>query len=112
MKAIFSLPYLLLILFLFGVYFSVASCQEKSNNEIKITEKEALQIAKRYGISGDNVEIYFQTYIYGKGTLGYEKGKRKLFYWDVSKKCNHCPMIQIDAVTGKVFSEGRYKYVY
>jgi len=100
------------IIFLLGLCFSFNSCKEKDKNEIKITESQALKIAKRYGISGDNVEIFFKTYNYSKSSLGYQKGKRKLYYWDVSKKCNHCPFIQIDAVTGNVFSEGKYNYTY
>lgn len=100
------------IILLFGICFCFISCKEKNKNEIQITESQALQIAKRYGISGENVEIYFDTYTYAKTTLGYQKGKRKLYYWYVSKKCNHCPYIQIDAVTGNVFFEGKYTYVY
>lgn len=73
------------IILLFGICFCFISCKEKNKNEIKITESQALQIAKRYGISGDNVEIYFDTYTYSKTTLGYQKGKRKLYYWYVSK---------------------------
>lgn len=101
-----------IISLLFIICFSLNSCKEKDKNEIKITESQALKIAKRYGISGDNVEIFFKTYIYSKTSLGYQQGKRKLYYWDVSKKCNHCPFIQIDAVTGNVFTEGKYKYEY
>lgn len=100
------------IIILLGICFSLNSCKEKDKNEIKITESQALKIAKRYGISGDNVEIFFKTYIYSKTSLGYQQGKRKLYYWDVSKKCNHCPCIQIDAVTGNVFFESEYTYVY
>ncbi|KRB56933.1 hypothetical protein [Flavobacterium sp. Root186] len=101
-----------IIVLLFGICFSFTSCKEKDKNEIKITESQALEIAKRYGISGDNLEIFFNTYTYSKTSLGYQRGKRKLFYWDVSKKCNNCSAIQIDAVTGNVFSEIKYKYVY
>ncbi|SFD62100.1 hypothetical protein [Flavobacterium phragmitis] len=101
----------LIVLFI-GISICFTSCKEKNKDEVKITEKQALQIAKRYGITGDSIEISFQTYIYAKSTLGYQKGKRKLYYWDISKKCNQCPFIQIDAVTGNVFSEGKYTYVY
>ncbi|MFD2938773.1 hypothetical protein [Flavobacterium notoginsengisoli] len=101
-----------IIIFFIGISVCLTSCKEKNKDEIKITEKQALHIAKRYGIYGQNVEIFFKTYTYSKTSLGYQKGKRKLYYWDVSKKCNHCPFIQIDAITGNVFSEGKYNYVY
>lgn len=100
------------IILLLGICFSFNSCKEKDKNEIKITESQALKIAKRHGISGENVVIFFNTYSYSKTSLDYQQGKRKLYYWDVSKKCNHCPFIQIDAVTGNVFTEGKYNYVY
>ncbi|WP_343614401.1 hypothetical protein [Flavobacterium sp.] len=103
---------LVIMILLFGICFLFNSCKEKNKNEIKITESQALKIAKRYGISGDKVLIYFNTYTYSKTSLGYKNGKRKLYYWNVSKECNHCPMIQIDAVTGNVFSEGKYDYVH
>lgn len=103
---------LLFALIIFGIYLSLTSCKQKDKNEIKITESQALEIAKQYGVSGDNVEIFFKTYDYSKTSLGYQEGKRKLYYWDVSKKCNHCPFIQIDAVTGNVFFEGKYDYVH
>jgi len=103
---------LLFALIIFGIYLSLTSCKQKDKNEIKITKSQALEIAKRYDVSGDNVEIFFKTYHYSKTSLGYQEGKRKLYYWDVSKKCNHCPFIQIDAVTGNVFSEGKYNYVH
>ncbi|MDQ8013051.1 MAG: hypothetical protein REI96_11420 [Flavobacterium nitrogenifigens] len=102
---------IIIILFV-GICFSFYSCKEKDKNEIKVTQSQALEIAKRYDISGENVEISFKTYYYSKTSLGYQKGKRKLYYWDISKKCNHCSFIQIDAVTGNVFSEGRFTYVY
>ncbi len=98
--------------FVFGICFFFNSCKEKNRNEIKVTKREALEIAKRYDISGDNVVIFFKTYIYPKTSLAYKKGMRRLFYWSVSKECNHCSIIQIDAITGKVFSEGRYGYIY
>ncbi|TDP01558.1 hypothetical protein [Flavobacterium sp. 245] len=101
-----------IIALLFIICFSFTSCKEKDENKIKITESQALKIAERYGITGDSVDIFFKTYSYSKTSLGYKKGKRKLYYWDISKKCNHCPFIQIDAITGNVFSEGNYNYVY
>lgn len=104
-------PFRFMFLF-FALCFFLHSCKEKSDNNIKISKNQALEIAKRYDISGENVEIFFATYTYSKTSLGYKKGKRKLFYWDVSKKCNHCSSIQIDAVTGKVFFESKYTYVY
>lgn len=100
------------VLFALAVSFIFYSCKEKNENDINISKSEALEIAKRYDISGNNVEIFFNTYIYSKSSLGYKEGKRKLFYWNVSKKCNHCSCIQIDAVTGKVFFESKYTYVY
>lgn len=93
------------------ISFSFSSCNEKSKETI-ISKIEALEIAKKHNISGDSVEIYFKTYIYPKNSLGYKKGKRKLLYWHVSKKCNQCAIIQIDAQSGNVFTIGKYYYQY
>jgi len=53
------------IIFLLGLCFSFNSCKEKDKNEIKITESQALKIAKRYGISGDNVKRKKKTVLLG-----------------------------------------------
>lgn len=90
----------------------INSCKQKSTSDIKVSKSEALQIAKRYDLSGDSLKISFKTYVYGKTTLAYNNGKRKLFYWEISKDCNHCSIIQIDAVTGKVFFESKYEYIH
>lgn len=87
------------------------TCKD-NRNEINVSKQEALKIAQRYNISGDGVEISFQTYIYPKSSLAYKKGKRKLFYWKIEKKCNDCRIIQVDAESGKVFTTGKYKYTY
>jgi hypothetical protein len=87
------------------------SCKEKPK-ELNISKNEALEIAKRYNISGDSIVIYFKTYIYPKSSLAYKNGKRKLLFWHVSKECNDCGMIQIDAESGNVFSVGKYDYQY
>ena len=97
---------------LFAIICSgIISCNKKSEG-INISKDDALEIAKRYNIYGDSVEIYFKTYIYPKTSLSYKKGKRKLLYWHVSKECNGCGIIQIDAESGKVFSIGKYEYQY
>jgi hypothetical protein len=90
----------------------VFSCNKKSTSNIKISKSEALEMAKHYEIAGDSVEIYFKIYIYPKNSLAYQKGKRKLYYWHVSKECNNCGWIEIDAESGNVFSVGKYDYQY
>lgn len=90
----------------------VFSCKENSTSNIKISKSEALEMAKRYDIAGDSVEIYFKIYIYPKSSLAYQKGKRKLYYWHVSKECNNCGWIEIDAKSGNIFSVGKYDYQY
>jgi hypothetical protein len=96
------IPFIAIFMIFFG-------CKKKSD-KINISKNEALEIAKQYEISGDSIEIYFDTYIYPKSSLAYKKGKRKLMYWHVSKKCNKCGIIQIDAESGNVFTVGKYKY--
>lgn len=96
----------------FAIIFACFISCKDNQNEIKISKKEALEIAKRYDISGDSVEISFLTYIYPKSSLAYKKGKRKLFYWKIEKKCNGCGIIQVDAERGNVFAIGKYKYTY
>lgn len=49
-------------IFLIIIYLAV-SCRENIKT-IKIDKYEALEIAKKYKIDGDNVEIYFQSYNY------------------------------------------------
>lgn len=91
------------------------SCEEKNKNIseiLKINKSEALAIAKKYDISGENVEIYFKTYAYPQNSLKFKSGIKTLYYWTISKKCNHCNIIQIDAITGKVFTTGKYNYQY
>ena len=101
-----------IITFVLSVLIVANSCEQKSLPEINISKSEALEIAKKYDLSGDSVEISFNTYVYRKTSLAYKKGKRKLSYWEVSKNCNHCSIIQIDALTGKVFFESKYEYIY
>ena len=88
------------------------ACKDNNPNEINISKEEALKIAQQYDISGDSVEIYFQTYIYPKTSLAYKNGKRKLVYWHIEKKCDNCGIIQVDAETGNVFMVGKTNYVY
>nr|WP_315234013.1 hypothetical protein [uncultured Flavobacterium sp.] len=96
------------------IFFVIICCGfvncKKKSEKINISKDEALEIAKRYDISGDSIQIDFKTYIYSKSSLAYKKGKRKLLYWDVSKQCNTCGIIQIDAESGNVFTIGKYKY--
>jgi hypothetical protein len=96
----------------FAVIFACFISCKDNQNEINISKKEALEIAKRYNISGDSVEISFHTYIYPKSSIAYEKGKRKLLYWKIEKKCNGCGIIQVDAESGNVFTTGKYNYQY
>jgi hypothetical protein len=106
-KTILGITFLALVFL-----FALNSCKKKSSSDINISKSEALEIAKKYDLSGDSVKISFNTYVYYKTSLAYKKGKRKLFYWEVSKDCNHCSIIQIDAVTGKVIFESKNVYVY
>lgn len=101
-----------IIIFALNVLIVANSCEQKSAHELTISKSEALEIAKKYNLSGASVAISFNTYIYPKSSLAYKKGKRKLSYWEVSKNCNHCSIIQIDALTGKVFFESKYEYIY
>ena len=80
--------------------------------EINISKEEALKIAQQYDISGDSVEISFQTYVYPKTSVAYKKGKRKLVYWQIQKKCDRCGIIQVDAESGNVFMTGKYNYIH
>lgn len=84
------------------------SCNDQ--NDLVISESQALEIAKRYDIKGDSIEINLKTYIYPKNSEAFKKGKRQLIYWHISQKCNQCKIIQIDAKTGKVFLTGKYNY--
>ncbi len=88
------------------------SCREKSKTEINISKTDALEIAKRYGIYGDSVEIYFKKEVYLKNSLEYKLGYRELLFWRVQENCNHCGIIQIDAISGKVIFQGKYDYQY
>ncbi len=87
------------------------ACKD-NQNEINISKEEALKIAQRYDISGDSVVISFETYIYPKTSVAYKKGKRKLVYWKIEKKCDSCGIIQVDAESGKVFMTGKYNYIH
>ena len=101
---------LYLLLFLF--FMSCKENKETNSKLLKIDKLAALEIAKKYSIMGEDVEIEFQSYNYPKSSLKFKSGIKTLYYWQVSKKCNNCNIIQIDAETGKVFSEGKYKYEY
>lgn len=99
-----------------SIFFAIicaclVACKE-NQNEIKISKEEALKIAKRYDISGDSVEIFFQTYIYPKTSIAYKNGKRKLGYWQIQKKCDGCAIIQVNAESGNVFMTGKYNYIH
>ena len=107
-KINFKLKILKTIILFTIISCGLLSCKEKPK-EFFISKREALEIAKKYNTSGDSVNIYFKTYIYPKNSLDYKKGKRKLLYWHVSKKCDHCAIIQIDAENGNVFTIGKYK---
>ena len=75
------------------IFVCFISCKG-NKNEMNISKQDALEIAKEHNISGDSVEISYKTYTYPKSSLGYKKGKRKIwksnyYYWlwrsDVTK---------------------------
>ena len=35
-----------------------------------------------------------------------------LYYWHISKECDNCNIVEIDAMSGKVFFEGKYNYIH
>ena len=92
------------------IFLTFVSCSEKIDGDLNISKDQALEIAKDYNIYGKNVQIYLETYFYPINGKEYKKGKRKQYLWKVSKKCNHCAIIQIDATTGKIISVGKYNY--
>jgi hypothetical protein len=83
-----------------------------ADNKIKINKKMALEIAKKYEISGENINIFFKIYKYPKSNPKYKSKNSILYYWEISKECNHCNSISIDAESGNVFEERKYEYVY
>lgn len=99
------------IIFSALIYFCFVACKN-NQNEINKSKEQALKIAQRYDIYGDSVEINFETYIYPTTSIAYKKGKRKLIYWHIQKKCNNCGLMQVDAKSGNVFTVGKYNYVH
>ncbi len=96
----------------FAIIFACFISCKDNKNEMNISKQEALEIAKQYDIFGDNVVISYKTYTYPKSSLGYKKGKRKLMYWHIEKKCDGCGIIQVDAENGNVFATGKYNYIH
>ena len=82
------------------------------DKKLKISRNDALKIAAKYEINGDNVNIFFKTYRYPLSSPKYKSKNYILCYWHISKECNNCNIIQIDAMSGKVFSEAKYQYIH
>lgn len=83
-----------------------------ADKKLKISRNDALKMAAKYEINGDNVNIYFKTYRYPMSSPKYKSKNYILYYWHISKECNNCNVIQIDAISGKVFFEGKYNYIH
>jgi hypothetical protein len=82
------------------------------DNKLKISRNDALKMAAKYEINGKDIIIYFKTYRYPISSPKYKSKESILYYWHISKECDNCNIIQIDAISGKVFSEGKYKYIH
>ncbi len=83
-----------------------------ADNKLKISRNDALKIAAKYEINGDNVNIYFKAYRYPMSSPKYKSKNYILYYWHISKECNNCNVIQIDAISGKVIFKSKYEYIY
>ncbi|MWB94199.1 hypothetical protein GON26_07480 [Flavobacterium sp. GA093] len=83
-----------------------------ADNKIKINRQTALEIARKYEISGENINIFFKIYKYPKSSPKYKSKNSILYYWEITKECNHCNSISVDAESGNVFEERISEYVY
>ena len=83
-----------------------------ADNRLKISRGEALKMAAKYQINGKDVIIYFKTYRYPTSSPKYKSKDSILYFWHISKECDNCNIVEIDAKSGKVFFEGKYNYIH